>query len=419
MRLAFKAEIQPTPTERQAFLQHAGNARWAYNWGLRRKMEAWAERKAALEAGTPKDEAPKVPSAIDLHRELNALKKMPAEDGGVPWMYEASKAAPQESLRDLDNAFQHFFRRVKNGENSGFPRFKSRHHSPCKFRLTGTIKATTKYVQLPSIGRVRLKPGEHGYIPTGKYSQVSVSERAGRWYIVVLGSDQPEARPTGEAVGLDAGVVVLATLSDGTTFKNARALRDAQHKLHRLQRELARKQKGSNNRKKAKLKVARAFATVSNVRLDALHKATTAITKRYGRVVIEDLNISGMTRSANGQGRSAKAGLNRVMLDAALSELRRQLEYKGKLYGCEIITVPPAYTSQQCSTCGHIEAANRTTQARFVCVSCGYTENADLNAAKNILEAGSCPDSKNACGGDVSPGRTYVLTAAPMKQESA
>ncbi len=409
MRLARKVEIQPTPTQRQALLQHAGSARWAYNFGLRRKMEAIDARKAAIAAGADPKCAPKVPTAIDLHRELNRLKKVPVEQGGVPWMYKASKAAPQEALRDLDSAFQHFYRRVKAGEKPGFPRFKSRNRSIGGFRLTGAVRVQDRFVKLPVLGRLRIKPGDRGYLPVGAHGTVSVTERAGRWYVSILEpGDAPETVSNGgPEVGLDLGVKRLATLSNGTVIENPRALKQMTQRLRLRQKEVSRKKNGSKNRAKAKAKLARTHARVANVRRDALQKATTILTKNHGRIVIEDLRVKNMTKATTGTWRKAKARLNRSVLDASFAEFRRLLEYKAKLYGCEVVLVNPAYTSQRCSACGHIESGNRPSQARFCCLSCGFATNADVNAANNILKAGSCPVT--ACGDGI---KTRLCRAA-------
>ncbi len=417
MRLARKVEVQPTPTQRQALLQHAGNARWAYNFGLRLKTEAISVRKALIASGTAPKDAPKVPSAIDLHRELNALKKVPVEDGGVPWMYSASKAAPQEALRDLDCAFQHFYRRIKAGEKPGYPRFKSRKQGIGGFRLTGSVRVQDRFVTLPVLGRLRVKPGDRRYLPVGSHGTASVTEHAGRWYVSILEPGDAPSGPTqngGSEVGVDLGVERLATLSDGAVIANPRALKREGRKLRLLQKEVSRKTKGSKNRAKANLRLRRAHARVANIRRDALHKATTMLTKNHGRIVIEDLRVKNMTRAASGAGRRAKAGLNRSVLDACFGEFRRLLEYKGRLYGCEVVAVNPAYTSQRCSTCGHTEAGNRRSQAEFMCLSCGFTKNADVNAAVNILRAGSCPAT--ACGGGVRLGGNVKQLS--VKQES-
>ena len=389
MRLSYRAEIRPTPRQRQALLQHAGNARWAYNWGLRQHRAAYEQW---VYEGKPK-KWKGWPNAISLHRDLNALKKTAPEDGGIPWMYEASKAAPQEALRDLDRAFKNFL-----AGRARYPRFKSRNRGIGGFRLTGTIRVDNRTIQLPVIGRVKFQPGERGYLPWGKHAQVSVTEQAGRWFVFVVGPGVDEAPIEGSSAGLDLGVTRLATLSDGTVIENPKALQREQRKIKKLQQEVSRKKKGSANREKARAKLARAHARVRNVRRDALHKATTTLAKSHGRIVVEDLKVRNMTRSGRG-----KRGLNRVVLDAAFGEFRRLLEYKGRLYGCEVVAVPPHYTSQRCSACGHVETGNRVSQSDFRCVSCGHEANADLNAAINILVAASSTETENVCGEDVRP----------------
>ena len=391
MRLAYRAEIRPTPRQRQALLQHAGNARWAYNWGLAQHHAAYEQWVAE---GKPK-KWKGWPNAISLHRDRNALKKVEVADGGVPWMYEASKAAPQEALRDLDRAFRNFL-----AGRARYPRFKSRNRGIGGFRLTGTIKVDHRTIQLPRIGRVKFQPGEYSYLPWGKHAQVSVTEKAGRWFVSVVGPEIEDAAPNGNpAVGLDLGVARLATLSDGTVIENPRALASGQRKLKRLQQEVSRKKKGSANRGKARRRLAKAHARVRNVRSNHLHQVTTTLAKSHGRIVVEDLKVRNMTKG----GGSRKRGLNRVVLDAAFGEFRRLLTYKGKLYGCEVVAVPPHYTSQRCSSCGHVEKGNRRSQSDFRCLSCGHEANADLNAAINILVAASSSETENACGEDVRP----------------
>ena len=418
MRLARKVELQPTPTQVKAFLQHAGNARWAYNWGLKSKIDAIEERKAAIASGVDPKEAPKVPTYVDLSRELTVLKNLSVDEGGIPWMYEASSQTPIQSLRDLDTAFKNFYRRLRAAKK-GFPRFKSRNRGIGGFHLKGIVRVGRKAIQLPFIGRVRLKPGDRDYLPWGKHTSATVTEKAGRWYVSVLDPDDiKEVVPAkGSEVGLDLGVARLATLSDGTVIANPKALANGQKKIKKLQRELARKKKGSRNRKRARALLARAYARVTNVRKDTLHKVTTMLTKRHSKIVIEDLSVKNMTRAARGRGKKAKAGLNRSLLDASFSEFRRLLEYKGKLYGCEVVAVNPQYTSQRCSSCGHTERGNRKSQSQFHCLSCGIEINADLNASINILVDGSCPETKNASpvrGRDSSHAREDIRLSQPM-----
>ena len=267
---------------------------------------------------------------------------------------------------------------------------------------------------------MRIKPGDHGYLPIGKHSQVSITERAGRWYVAVIGPEVAEAGPNGgSSLGIDMGVARLATLSDGTVIENPKALKHGERKIKRLQKGVSRKEKRSSNRHKARTRLARAYARTANLRRNVLHKSSTMLAKNHSLIVIEDLKVKNMTHAAKGKGRSAKAGLNRVVLDASLGEFRRMLEYKGKLYGCKVTVVPPAYTSQKCSACGYVSADNRKSQSQFLCLNCGLELNADLNAAINILVAGSCPDTVNACGEEVSPGRLRLPRQTPVKQESA
>lgn len=387
MRITRKVEIQPTACQQKDLLRHAGTARWTYNWGLAEKRKDYARWKSL---GKP-SKWNGWRTAVDLHRELNLLKKKPREEGGVPWMYESSKCAPQEALRNLDVAFKNFF-----AKRAHYPKFKSRSKGVGGFRLTGSISVSGRFVALPRLGRLRLKPRERLHVPSGRYAQASVTEKAGRWY-VSFGVDVKEERPNnGGVVGIDVGITRLATLSNGVVIENPRALAMGRRKLLRVQRALSRKRRGSSNRVKTRVKLSRAHARIANVRSNALHKATTHLAKSHGMIVIEDLKVRNMTRRGCG-----KRGLNRSMMDASLGEFRRMLEYKARLYGSKVIVVPPHHTSQRCSECGYVSADNRISQSQFHCLSCDHEVNADLNAAINILVAGSCPETLNACGDNV------------------
>ena len=244
---AFKTELDLNNQQKTACARHAGAARFTYNWGLARKQAAFANGE-------------KIPSAIDLHRELNVLKKTE-----LTWMYEVSKCAPQEALRDLDKAFVNFFRRVKEkqaGQNVkvGFPRFKSKKHGLGSFRLTGAIHVFEKAIQLPRLGKLRLK--ECDYLPTNGVHILSatVSEKGGRWFVSLqVEMEIPDPAPIGKPVaGVDLGINRMAQVSDGIYFDNPRALKSAQTKLKRLQRVVSRRQKGSTNHQKAVKQLAKA-----------------------------------------------------------------------------------------------------------------------------------------------------------------
>jgi putative transposase len=288
-------------------VQHAGAARYAYNWGLARKQEAY---KATG----------KSPSAIDLHRELNALKKTE-----LPWMYEVSKCAPQEALRNLDNAFAHFFRRCRLKQDGkwkgklGYPHRKTKKNGLGSFRLTGSVVIFPDAIQLPRLGRLRLK--EHGYLPTAaagvKVLSATVSEQAGHWYVSIQ-VEQEQAVPVnaGPVVGVDLGVKTLATLSDGTAEPNPRHLKQRLRKIKRMQRAVSRKQKGSHNRREAVRRLARLHRTVANQRANTLQQLTSRLAKTKSVVVIEDLNVAGMLKHQH---------LAQAISDVGFAEFRRQL----------------------------------------------------------------------------------------------
>lgn len=362
---AFKTELDLNNAQRIACLKHAGAARFAYNWGLERKIRA-------LHAGI------KVPTAIDLHRELNALKK-----SELLWMYEVSKCAPQEALRNLDEAFAGFFRRIrekKAGKNIkvGFPRFKSKKDGIGGFRLTGVIHVFDNSIQLPRLGILRLK--ESGYLPTEGIHifGATVSEKAGRWFVslqveINIPDPEPLEKP---CVGVDLGINRMAQVSDGQWFENPRALKRNLSKLKNCQRVVARRQKGSSNYKKAINKVTKLHFHVANIRKDALHKATTMLTKTKSAIVLEDLNVSGMLKNHH---------LAQALADVGISEFRRQITYKGEWYGCQIYLANRYYPStKRCSQCGKEKDALKLSERIYRCEFCGLEIERDLNAAINL-----------------------------------
>ena len=374
----YKTELDLNNKQRTACLQHAGAARFAFNWALNKKQEAYKAGK-------------KAPTARDLHRELNKLKQTE-----FSWMYTVSKCAPQEALRDVDNAYDNFFRKVKLKKQGkykgklGFPKFKSKKKAIGSFRLTGSIKVFPDVIQLPRLGKLRLK--EHDYFPVSGVHILSatVSEQAGRWFVSIqVEEDRPgPVIATGQPIGIDLGIKTLATLSDATPFENPRALKQQLKRLKRLSRAHSRKQKGSKNRGKSRYKLAKLHAHIANIRKDALHKTTAQIvakTKpanaRPSVIVLEDLNISGMLKNHK---------LSRAIADVGMSEFRRQLAYKATQAGIVVKYADRWYASSKtCSMCGWVNEDLDLSQRVFVCVDCGYFADRDYNAAKNILAVSS------------------------------
>lgn len=372
----YKTELKLNNKQRTTCVRHAGTARWAYNWGLARKISAHEQEQ-------------KVPSAIDLHRELNQLKKT-----DLHWLYSVSKCAPQEALRDLDKAFQNFFRRLKEGaKEAGFPKFKSKKRGYGSFRLTGTIKVFEKHIQLPRLGKLRVY--EADYLPQNAHIlSATVSEIASRWYVSLQVREEiPDPLPaTHDPLGIDLGVKVLATCSDGQKFPNPKALAAKTKQLVRWQRRLSRRQPGGRNREKARYQIAKIHAQIANIRRDTLHKTTSAIiSKRPSRIVLEDLNVHGMLQNHR---------LARVIADAGFHEFRRQLTYKAAWAGIEVRIADRFYpSSKRCSRCGAVKTALRLAERTYHCDSCGLIIDRDLNAALNLEQWNTASSAGiDACG---------------------
>src|SRR6266851_3604709 len=442
--------------------KHAGTARYAYNWGLKRKQEVYQTTGRSI-------------SAMELHRELNQLKQTE-----LPWMYEVSKAAAQEALRDLDNGFKQFFRRVRlKKEGSwrgplGYPQFKTKRKGLGSFRLTGSIHVYEKAIDLPRLGRLRLK--ECGYVPTGgvKVLSVTVSEEAGRWFVSVQVEEEVPDPPaaTGELIGVDVGVNRLAQCSDGRVVENPKALRSELKGLKRLHRRLSRKKKGSKNRAKARMKLARKYARIAHVRRDALHKGTRSLTRihltleeratrqaevaaplpelkakvkaKQGKrllrlaqvsdahlrptvVVLEDLYVAGMKRNR-------KLALS--ISDVGLGAFRRQMGYKTAWQGETLLLADRWFPStKMCSRCGNVKEEMDLSERIYVCENpeCGLVIDRDLNAALNLaalalptrqpgpyrefLGKGETPVEKGALA-DLSQGGSVKLPSAKQEPDT-
>jgi putative transposase len=377
---AYKTELDLNDAQVSACKQHAGAARFAYNWGLARRQEVYHTTGQSI-------------WAMELHRELNARKH---EDLG--WLYAVSKCAPQEGLRNLDTAFRHFFRRCqlkKEGQwkgKLGYPKLKSKKQGLGSFRLTGSIVVLQSAIQLPRLGRVRLK--ESGYLPTSgvKILSATVSEEAGHWYVSVQVAEERELPVnTGPVVGVDLGLKALATLSDGTVIPNPRHLKHKLRKIKRLHRRVSRRKKGSKNRKKAVQQLRKQYRKVRHQRQNTLHQVTTQLAKTKSVIVLEHLNVQGMLKNHR---------LAQAIGDVGWYEFRRQLTYKAAWYGSRMVLADRwEPSSKTCSACGWYNANLTLKDRTFHCEQCGLVLDRDLNAARNLAKlAESSSDSLNACG---------------------
>lgn len=365
---SYKTEINPNNVQRTLLTKHAGVARFAWNWALSRRIE---EYKLTGKSS----------NSIDQHRELNRLK--PTD---FPWMYEVSKCAPQEAMRDLDKAFKNFF-----DKRSRHPRFKSKKRGLGGFRLTGSITIEAGRVKLPRIGWLRLK--ESDYLPTdAKINSATVKERAGRWFISVQVEEQIDVSENqGPAIGLDLGLKSFVVGSDGSSLESPKPLLCSLRRLQRLSRRHSRKQKGSMNRRKSAMRLAKLHYRISCQRADFLHKATNDLTKTKSVIVVEDLNVAGMMKNHC---------LARSISDAGWSEFVRQLEYKAVWNGGKVIKAGRFYPSTKtCSACGMVKNDITLSERTYSCDNCGLVLDRDVNAARNLLSlsTGSSPGFE-VCG---------------------
>ena len=396
----FRYELAPDATQRLTLANHAGAARWAWNWGLSVRRKAYHRRRQTL-------------TAMDLHRLLNRLKRTPR----YGWLYEVSKCAPQEALRDLDRAYANWWREGRQGRRVGPPRFKKRIRCPDRFRLTGVIRVEAGAVVLPRIGRIQTKEATGKF--TGRILSATCRREADRWYVALtVEAARPDpAMIIGPVVGVDLGIRAFAVCSDGATIEGPKALARSIRRLRRRGKAVNRKQPGSANRRKAVLALARSHRRIRNQRVDALHKATTALAKAKSVIVVEDLHVAGLICNRR---------LARAISDQGMAEFRRQLAYKCQWYGSRMLVAPRFFpSSKTCSGCGVVKLTLPLEVRVFCCEACGLVIDRDINAARNLaqlaqagLVAASSVETQNACGGgSAGLAATGLVELPSTKQE--
>jgi len=375
LRKAYKFKLKTNSKIEKKLWSYAGHSRfiWNYFWSLNaRRLQ---KRQSIMR-----------------YAEMDYWSKILKRSEQYSFLSEAPAHIIQQKLKDLDKAYQDGFDRTQSTKR--LPKKRKKHlHSSFRFPDPKQFKIENRRISLPKIGWVSFFKSQN---ILGTLRNITISYHSGNWYISIQVESQlilPNSANKSD-VGIDLGVAKLATLSNGKAYEAKNIYRSLETKLSKLQRRLSRKSKFSKNWFKQKRKIQCLHSHIANARKDHTHKITTEICKNHAKIFVEDLKVLNMSKSAKGTienpGKNVrtKSGLNKSILDQGWSEFRRQLEYKSSWYGAEVVPINPQYTSQLCSECGHTSKENRQTQAQFVCVSCNFSSNADINAARNILAAG-------------------------------
>lgn len=370
IRQAYRFELDPNQAQLVLLAKSIGASRYVYNWGL-----AESQRAYELTGNRPR--------LGELKARLVELKK-----SELPWLYEVSAHIGQSALKDLNHAFERFFGGLTgDGPKVGYPKFKKKGERDSA-RIY-EVKLEERHIKLPKIGRVRLKETRSKRGFKGRILSATIRRRADRWFVSLVVEREREVAPTksverpGDVVGIDLGLANAAVIHDGSTtrvIEPQRALRKNLKKLRRVERQLARKRKGSRNRATARLRKQRLHYKVSCQRQDFLHQLSSSLAKTKSVIVLEDLHVKGMARS-----RSLALSIG----DAAMGELHRQVAYKSEWYGSRLVVADRFYpSSRTCSGCGVIKGTLVLGERVFDCDACGLSLDRDENAAINLRRLG-------------------------------
>lgn len=373
IKKAYKFRLKTTEEIENKFLQFAGCCRKAWNLVLAISLRRLANRQPIL-----------------WYREADFWVKLWKQSDEYGFLKDCPAQVLQQKLKDLDKAFRDAFDKSQPMKRIPTWRRRGQHDN---FRFPQHFKLEDRRIFLPKIGWLSFFKSRS---IKGEAKNVTISRKGKHWYVSIQMEEEHAAtvHPSKSAIGIDLGVTTFAALSDDTNIQSLSAFKAHEKKLRIQQRQLSKKKKFSENWKKQVDKVRKCHQKIYNVRHDFLHKESTKLSKNHAMIVVEDLKIRNMSQSARGSierpGKKvkAKAGLNKAILDQGWGEFRRQLGYKLDWRSGILLKVTPRYTSQKCNCCGFTDKGNRPSQEIFHCLTCGHRDNADSNAAKNILAAG-------------------------------
>ena len=369
-------ELKPNNKQATYFKKACGVARFAYNWALAEWQKQYQEDKAYRENCeqsnlTIDGSQLNLPSHGKINKLFNAIKREQ-----FPFVMEVTKCAPQIAIKQLSDAYKRFFK----GE-SKYPQFRKKGERD-RFGISNDRFKIQKqkgkfFIQIPRLGLVKMKEELRFH---GKIMSATISTRGEKWFVSINVELSEEIQPlpkTQQSVGLDLGITHLATLSDGTKIQAPKPLKNYLKKLRRLNKSLSRKQKGSNNRAKAKAKLSRLYYRIHNIRKDFLHKLTTELVRKFDVICLEDLNVKGMMKNRK---------LSLAIQDLGFYELKQQLIYKANQFGKTVKSVERFFpSSKTCSCCGFKLEKLSLSVRKWTCEKCGAEHDRDVNASINIL----------------------------------
>lgn len=362
---AYKYRIYPNKQQTELINKTIGCCRFVYNHYLAQRIELYKAKQKSMTYNV-------------CANDLTNLKKQ------YEWLREIDSISLQQSLKDLDLAYQNFFRRVKNGEKEvGFPKFKSKKNPKQSYRtqnINNNISITNNKIKIPKLGYVKFSNSRSF---GGKINSCTISKTStGKYFVSVLVTEDIQELPqNNNTIGFDLGIADYLITSDGKVVNNPKILKQHEDKIIKLQRQLAHKKKGSNRYKKQSKKIAKVHERIRNIRTDFLQKLSTQIIKENQLIVSEDLNVKGMVQNHK---------LAKAISDVSWSEFCRMIEYKSVWHDKIYHKIDRFYASSQtCNVCGYKNTDTKDLNVRqWICPKCNANHQRDVNAAVNILNQG-------------------------------